>query len=103
MALIDDVKLRLRLSNTAFDQEVTDLIEDAKADLQSSGVKQAVIDEFEADPDTHPMIKSAVTTYVKAHFGYYNDDREGLIESYMMRKKKLNLDKDLKEVVVSDG
>jgi hypothetical protein len=100
VTLIADVKTRLRLINDAFDQEVTDLIEDAKADLVAAGMKASIITDFEADPDTDPLIKNAIAFYVKAHFGYNNDDREGLIESYEMRKQKLLLDEDYQEVVV---
>lgn len=99
MALLEDIKVRLRLINSAYDQEVTDLIEDAKKDLVTSGLKASIMTAFESDP-TDPLIKNAIAFYVKAHFGYNNDDREGLIESYEMRKTKLTLDKDYMEELV---
>jgi len=47
MALLDDVKLALRISpgTTAYDGEVQDLIDAAKADLRLSGVDPAKLDE----------------------------------------------------------
>jgi len=65
MALLDDVKLALRISPTiiAYDDEVQDLIEAAKADLKLSGVDPAKLDESD------PLIKRAIVTYCKAHFG----------------------------------
>jgi len=46
MALLDDVKVALRISpgTTAYDGEVQDLIEAAKADLRLSGVDPAKLD-----------------------------------------------------------
>ena len=102
MALIDDVKIRLRLSNTAYDTEVNDLIEDSKADLLTSGLKQTKMNDFDLDPDSEPLIKNAIIFYVKAMFGYDNDDADGLKKSYIMRKQKLLLDKDYKEVLANE-
>ena len=94
MALIDDIRLRLRLSNTAYDTEVNDLIEDAKADLLAVGLKTEKMAAFETNPDSEPLIKNAIAFYVKANFGYDNPDYEGLLEAYEMRKQKLWLDVD---------
>lgn len=100
MALIDDVKIRLRVKNTAFDTEITDLIEYAEQDLLASGMKQSVIDAFILDPDSDKLVKECVVTYVKANFGYNNPDRDGLKESYQMIKTDLLLDQDYYEDVV---
>ena len=62
MAMIDDVKLALRLTTTAYDNELNDLISAGTADLGVAGVFK---DEGTADP----LIKKAVITYVKLHFG----------------------------------
>lgn len=98
MALLDDAKVFLRLSNVAFDIEVTSLIEDAKADLLEANLKISKMTAFEANPDDEPLIKMAVMFYCKANFGYNNKDRKGLQESYEMRKEKLLLITDYQEV-----
>ena len=38
MALLDDVKMALRITTQAYDSELTDLIESAKLDLGIAGV-----------------------------------------------------------------
>jgi len=85
MALLDDVKLALRISSSAFDSEVQDLIDAAKADLKLSGVDETKL------IDTDPLIKRAVVTYVKAHFGFDNPDVDRLQQSYDMLKAHLTL------------
>ncbi|TCT23388.1 putative phage protein (predicted DNA packaging) [Melghiribacillus thermohalophilus] len=85
MALLDDVKLALRISNSAFDNEINDLIEAAKADLILSGVEETRLDV------TDPLIKRAIKTYVKAQFGFDNPDAERLQQSYEMLKMHLTL------------
>lgn len=61
MALLDKVKTALRVSGTTFDDEVADLIEAAKADLQGVGVK---VD------DTDPLHRQAIVCFCKARYGY---------------------------------
>lgn len=86
MALLDDVKLALRISSSAFDAEINDLITAAKADLQLSGVVETKVNDEE-----DPLIKRAVITYVKANFGWDNPDVERLQQSYDMLKTHLTL------------
>lgn len=85
MALLDDVKTALRISaaTTDFDSEVQDLIDAAKADLGLSGV--LLVDE------SYPLIKMAIVTYCKAHFGYDNPEADRLTDSYNMLKSSLSL------------
>lgn len=87
MALLDDVKLALRISSSAFDSEVQDLIDAAKSDLQLSGVAAEKADADEPDA----LIKRAITTYVKANFGFDNPDAERLQRAYDMLKAHLTL------------
>jgi hypothetical protein len=86
MPILDDAKLALRLSNTAYDIEILDLIDCAKADLGLSGL--ITIDE------TDTLIKRAILTYVKANFGWDNPDSERLMDSYLMLKSHLGLSPD---------
>ena len=88
MALIDDVKLILRISGATFNTEIADLILSAKADLGLTGIK----DDFILDND--PLIKRAIITYCKANFGWDNPDAERLHKSYEMLRNHLSLSSD---------
>ncbi|MBE2905402.1 head-tail connector protein [Anoxybacillus flavithermus] len=81
--MLESVKLALRVTVSDFDEEIQDLIDAAKRDLSISGVD--VIDE------TDPLIRRAIITYCKAHFGYDNPDAERLQASYESLKEHLSL------------
>lgn len=88
MALIDDVKTALRISdtNTAFDGEIDGLIAACKGDLNQAGLY--VIDE------TDDLIKRAIILYCKANFGYDNPEADRFQESYDMLKNHLSMSSD---------
>lgn len=86
MAILDDVKIALRVTNTAFDSEILDLIDAARQDLILSGVTT-----LKANDDTDPLIKRAIITYCKANFGFDNPDADRLQKSYDMLKMHLAL------------
>ena len=88
MPILDDIKSVLRISNTAFDTEINDLIDSAKADLGLSGVMSEHI------LDTDPLTKRAIIVYVKANFGWANPDAEKLQKSYDLLKEHLALSLD---------
>ena len=113
MALLDDVKTTLRISNNAYDAEIEDLIEAVKIDLKLSGVNvdKTVTEtvtpeptEETPDPDPvdvevmDPLIKRAIIIYVKANFGWNNPDAERLQQSYNMLKSHLALSQEYAEV-----
>lgn len=87
MALIDDVKLVLRISNSAYNGEINDLIATAKADLGLSGVLNNTL-------ESDPLIKRAILIYCKANFGWENKDSYKLIESYHFLKNHISLSAD---------
>jgi len=89
VSIINNVKTALRISNTAFDSEIEDLIAAAKSDLILAGVL-----EDKAYDDTDPLIRRAITVYVKAHFGWNNPDAERLQQSYNMLKCHLALSQE---------
>lgn len=91
--MLETTKTILRISNTAYDDEIQDLIDAAKSDLSLSGVKK--LDE------TDPLIKRAIITYVKANFGWNNPDSAKLQNSYEMLKCHLTLSAEYTEVVES--
>lgn len=83
MALIDDVKLALRITSADFDSEVQALIDAGMADLTLSGVVNPL--------ETDPLIKRAIITYCKAHFGYDNPEADRFQRSYDLLKMHLAL------------
>lgn len=93
--MLQDAKIALRISNTAFDTEVKDLIETAREDLKLSGIRDEKVDS-----DTDPLIKRAIITYCKANFGYDNPDADRFQKSYIMLKQHLSLVGDYIEPVV---
>lgn len=76
MAFLDDIKVSLRISSSEFDSEVEMLVAAAKADMKRVGIREEVVHE------SNPLVKMAITCYVKAHFGYDNPERTELDSSY---------------------
>lgn len=78
--MLDDVRLALRLTTTVYDNELTDLINAGVQDLGVAGVVNGDTDD--------PLVKRAVITYVKLHFGSPTDfDR--LKKAYDEQKAQL--------------
>lgn len=86
MAMLDDVKLALRVSHTALDSEITDLIASARQDLLLAGVIAS-----KANSNTDPLIKRYIVTYSKAYFGMDNPDYERLVAAQEKLKMHLTL------------
>lgn len=84
MALIDDVKMALRVTTNAYDSELTDLIESAKLDLGIAGV---II------PEPMPaVVSTAIKTYCKINFGTPNPSNyEYLKKSYDEQKAQMGM------------
>lgn len=80
MTITEYVRLVLRKTGTAFDQEIENLIAAAKLDLAVAGVTNI--------QDTDPLIRQAIATYCKAHFGEA-DDYDRLKRSYDEQKAQL--------------
>ena len=78
--MLEKVKLALRITTTAFDSEITDLIAAALADLGIAGV--LIEDEME------PLIIRAVTTYCRTNFGQ-PEDYERMKAAYDEQKAQL--------------
>lgn len=80
--MLDKVKLALRLTTDAFDEELTDLINAAALDLGLVGI---ALPELLAND---ALIVTAIVTYVRCHFGSPSDyDR--LKASYDEQKAQL--------------
>lgn len=81
--LLSEVKKAIRLSNSALDSEIQELIDSAKRDMQISGVQQ--IDE------TDTLIIRAIKLYAKANFGLDNTESEKFQQRYESLKVHLAL------------
>lgn len=88
MSLLSDAKLALRITSTAYDDEVSSLISAAIDDLKGAGVTG------EAAGAESPLVHRAIMTYVKANFGWGNEDYDRLMKAYDMQKIHLTLDTD---------
>lgn len=82
MAIIDDVRLALRITTTTFDNELSNLINAAKIDLGIAGVTLPT--ELDA------ICNLAIVTYCKCNFGQ-PDDYDRLKRSYDEQKAQLSM------------
>lgn len=80
MATLDNVKMALRITTTAYDAELTYLIAAAELDLGVAGV--VVPDTLDA------LVERAVITYCKVHFGI-PEDADRLKRAYDEQKAQL--------------
>lgn len=69
MALLDKVKTACRVTSAAYDEELTDLISAALADMGITDIKPEVL----TDSDPVPLIVRAVVTYCRMNFGYVDE------------------------------
>lgn len=80
MTLINLVKMALRITTTAFDDELTTLISAAMLDLGVAGVNPETVDD---------LVKRAVITYCKMSFGL-PEDYDRLKASYDEQKAQMS-------------
>lgn len=80
--MLEKVKLALRITTTAYDAELTDLIASAKLDLKIAGV--VLPTELDA------VCNTAIITYCKLHFGE-PDGYDRLKASYDEQKAQLSM------------
>lgn len=88
MALLDKVKVACRVTSTAYDDELTDLISAAFADMGITDIKSSLLTE----QDINPLIQRAVITYCKMNFGYIQlseDQYSRLKASYDEQKAQM--------------
>ena len=98
-SLITDAKLRLRLHTDAFNAEITDLIEAGAQDLiHRNAIQSAQLDELPVDP----LIKRAILTFFRAHFGT-PEDPERLKADYDEQKATLMMTTGFTDWGENDG
>ena len=82
---LSDIRLRVRSSVDKLDGEIKDLILAARADLVRGGLPARAADEDD------PLVKQAISTYVKAEFGLDNDDADKYRASFRSQKIALSM------------
>ena len=82
MNMLEKVKMALRITTNAFDDELTVLINSAKLDMGIAGV--VVPETLDA------IVERAIITYCKVHFGE-PDDYDRLKASYDEQKAQLSM------------
>lgn len=80
LSMLEKVKMALRISTDAFDDELSDLIQAGQLDLGIAGVVPAEIDE---------LVTRAIITYCKCNFGI-PEDADRLKRSYDEQKAQLS-------------
>lgn len=78
MALLDEVRSVLRVSSSRTDIEIESLIDAALADMMRVGIRPELLNEESLDP----LVKNAVFCFVKANYGFDNDEAERFMNSY---------------------
>lgn len=89
---LDKIKLSLRITTDAFDEELIMLANAAKTDLKVAGIKAGV---FEME-NLSPIVEHAIITYVRLNFGQPSDYNR-LKESYDEQKKQLGMSAEFTE------
>ena len=77
--LLDACRAALRIPDfvTDYDEEISDVIEAARAELVAGGVADA-----KAHDDSDGRVRLAIKVYVKANFGMDNPDPERFMKSF---------------------
>ena len=80
--MLSAVKLALRITTTAFDSELNDLINAGLIDLKQAGITNQNAED--------PMIRRAIITFCRLNFGQ-PDDYDRLKKSYDEQKAQLGM------------
>ena len=98
--LKDDVKLALRIKNTAYDNEINDIIDACKSELRLIGIINDKLEE-KGQEGIDSLVKRAIILYAKANFGLDNADSERYQKAYDALKIHLALSQEYTNEVVS--
>lgn len=93
MALLDKVKVACRVTSTAYDEELNDLICAAFADLGVPDIKAELLTGVDIDP----LIQRAVITYCKLNFGFVQ------LEEHQYNRLKESYDEQKAQLLMSSG
>lgn len=78
MALLDEMRMRLRVASEITDPEIEGEIYAAVADMRRCGVKEHLLDM----ENPSPLVKHAIALYCKAYYGFDNPEREQFVLAY---------------------
>ena len=92
MALLDKVKVACRVTTTAYDEELNDLI---CAGLRDIGITDERADVLQNVNQLAPLVQRAVITYCKMNFGYLD------VEQY--QKFKASYDEQKAQLLMSSA
>lgn len=81
--MLEAVKRALRLRTDAYNEELLDMIAAAQKDLALAGVTMA-------DAETNALMRRAIVTYCRMHFGS-PDDYDRLKASYDEQKAQMQM------------
>lgn len=84
--MLEAVKLAIPVATNAYDADIEQLIDAALADLSIPGIRRDMLYKETQDP----LIRRAVITYCKAHFGN-PPDYDKLAASYDEQKSQLSM------------
>ena len=96
MALLDDVKLYLRISHTLLDSEIADVIASARFEMIRAGVDETVANATTGETG---LVDQAIKTYVKA---YYSEPKDAEKYSESFKYQLDNLRKSYPAEVSTD-
>lgn len=82
LTLLQKCKNALGVTDTEYDDELTDLIAAAKADLGIAGVTKNTVED-------DPLIRKAILTYVSMEWNIAAPEHQALSERYDVQKKQL--------------
>lgn len=82
MALLDEVRRAVRVSDGYYDDELKTLIDTALFDMENKGVDPDFI--HGKNGEYPPIVKQAVVLYAKANFGLDNEDAPRFAEAYRL-------------------
>lgn len=93
MALLDKVKVACRVTSTAYDDELTDLINAGLADMGITDIKSELLTES----GILPLIQRAVITYCKLNFGFVQ------LEERQYAQLKASYDEQKAQMLMATG
>ena len=82
LTLLQKCKNALGVTDSEYDDELSDLIDAAKADLGIAGVTKNTV-------ETDPLIRRAIMTYVSMEFNIAAPEHQALVDRYNVQKAQL--------------
>ena len=86
-SLLPTIKLTLRETSNAFDDEIKSYIDSCITDLTNSGMKSSLFPNDASGLDN--MILQAIRYYCLSNYGLYNEDSDKYAKSYLSVKAHL--------------